>query len=498
MLIPVVLAGGAGTRLWPLSRAALPKQFIAFSDRERTLFQETLLRVDGIAGAPVVVCNERHRFLAAEQLRQVDIAGARILLEPAPRNTAPATALAALEATQSDPDAALLVLPSDHLIGFPERLLAAIGEAEKLAKNDYLVTFGIVPDAPATGYGYIASGENLAGTSAGKLDHFVEKPDAAKAQSFLDSGDYYWNSGMFLFSARNYLIELERHAPDILAVCRRAHEKIQRGEDFNRYPDDAFAACRGLSIDYAVMEHTGSGAVIPLDAGWSDLGAWDAIWSNTRQDALGNSVSGDVISRDLGGCHIQAGERLIAALGLRDLLIIDTADALLVADRARAQEVGEIVREMQREARTEAEHHRLVQRPWGSYESLAVGSGFQVKHLIVNPGAALSLQKHKHRAEHWTVVRGRGVVTCGDREFVLGVNESTMIPLGSKHRLRNDGEEPVEIIEVQLGDYLGEDDIIRYEDRYGRGPVGEADEAELRGPRGSTRMSRLEVSETSK
>ena len=468
MLIPVVLAGGAGTRLWPLSRAETPKQFVSFPGREHTLFQETVLRLGGLGAAPIVVCNERHRFLAAEQLRRADIAGARILLEPAPRNTAPAAALAALEAMETDPDALLLVLPSDHAIGRPERLLAAVAEAETFAREGYLMTFGIVPDAPATGYGYMAAGETLARSSARKLDRFVEKPDPATAEAYLASGDYLWNSGMFLFGAAAYLAELKRHAPEIYDVCRQAHDGIDRGSDFNPYPDDAFADCRDLSIDHAVMEHTDRGAVVPLDADWSDLGAWDAVWNSAERDDLGNSVSGDVIGRDLRGSHIHAGSRLVAALGLRDLLVIDTADALLVADRARAQEVGEIVRELRRRARSEAERHRLVNRPWGSYESLAAGPGFQVKHLIVNPGAALSLQSHARRAEHWTVVRGRGVVTCDGREFELGVNESTIIPLGSKHRLRNNGAEPVEIIEVQLGDYLGEDDIIRYEDRYGR------------------------------
>ena len=446
----------------------MPKQFVSFPGREHTLFQETLLRLGGGAGAPVVVCNEQHRFLAAEQLRRAGIEGARILIEPAPRSTAPAAALAALEASEIDPDALLLVLPSDHAIGRPERLLAAVGEAERFAKEGYLMTFGIVPDAPATGYGYMAAGETLAQSSARKLDRFVEKPDAATAEAYLASGGYLWNSGMFLFGAAAFLAELERHAPEIYQVCRKAHDGIGHGSDFSRYPDDAFADCPNLSIDHAVMEHTGSGAVVPLDAGWSDLGAWDAVWENAERDEHGNSVSGDVIGRDLSGSHIQAGSRLVAALGLRNLLVIDTADALLVADRARAQEVGEIVRELRQRARSEAEHHRLVKRPWGSFESLATGPGFQVKHLIVNPGAALSLQSHAQRAEHWTVVRGRGVVTCDEREFALGVNESTVIPLGSKHRLRNDGDEPVEVIEVQLGDYLGEDDIVRYEDRYDR------------------------------
>ena len=477
MLIPVVLAGGAGTRLWPLSRAALPKQFASFPGLEHTLFQQTLLRLGDRGAAPIIVCRERHRFLAAEQLRRAGIADARILLEPASRNTAPAVALAALEALETDADVLLLVLPSDHAIEQPGRLSAAIGDAEPFAEKGYLMTFGIVPEAAATGFGYMAAGAALEGrarepssarSTARKLDRFVEKPDAVAAEAYAASGDYLWNSGIFLFKAATFLDELERHAPDIFTACSRARDGIDRGGDFSRYPGATFVDCPSLSIDHAVMEHTERGAVMPLAAGWSDLGAWDAVWDKAERDDKGNSIIGDVIARDLGGSHIQAGSRLVAALGLRDLLVIDTADALLVADRARAQEVGEIARELRRRARSEAEHHLLVERPWGSYKSLAAGTGFQVKHLIVKPGAALSLQSHARRAEHWTVVRGRGVVTCDAREFALGVNESTMIPLGSKHRIRNEGDEPVEIIEVQLGDYLGEDDIVRYEDRYGR------------------------------
>ncbi len=468
MLIPVVLAGGAGTRLWPLSRAALPKPFAAFPGREHTLFQQTLLRLGERAAQPMVVCTEQHRFLAAEQLRQVGIADAHILLEPAARNTAPAAALAALQAKDSGDDAVLLVLPSDHAVEQPERMQAAIGAAEPLAREGFLVTFGIVPVSPATGYGYMATGAKLERSSARKLVRFVEKPDAAGARAMLAAGDCFWNSGMFLFHAGTFLAELQRHAPDIFSACQAAHGALYRGADFIRYRQGAFDDCRSLSIDHAVMEHTARGAVVPLDAGWSDLGAWDAVWQQSEQDARGNAIDGNVVGHDLSGSFIHAGSRLVAALGLRDLLVIDSADALLVADRARAQEVGGIVAELRRRARAEAEQHRLVRRPWGSYESLAVGDGFQVKHLIVNPGAALSLQSHARRAEHWTVVRGCGMVTRDDREFALGVNESTFIPLGSRHRLRNDGEEPVEIIEVQLGDYLGEDDIVRYEDRYNR------------------------------
>ena len=468
MLIPTVLAGGAGTRLWPLSRAAAPKQFVAFPGREHTLFEETLLRLGARTGKPIVVCNERHRFLVAEQLRQAGVAGARILLEPAPRNTAPAVALAAMESIESDPDALLLVLPSDHLIGRPASLLAAVEAAEAAASEGYLVAFGIVPDAPATGFGYVAAGESLPASAARKIERFVEKPDAATAERYLASGQYLWNSGMFLFRAADYLAELESFAPDIHAACRKTHDSIARGADFCRFDDGAFAGCRAESIDYAVMEHTRRGAVIPLDAAWSDLGAWDAVLKHSPQDEQGNSISGDVICRETEGSLVRGESRLVAALGIKDLIIIDTADALLVAHRGKAQQVGEIVAGLRQESRAEAEHHRRVKRPWGSYESLATGPGFQVKHIVVNPGAALSLQEHQRRAEHWTVVRGSGVVTCDAREFTLGVNESTIIPLGSKHRLRNEGAEPVEFIEVQLGDYLGEDDIIRYEDRYGR------------------------------
>ncbi len=469
MLIPVVLAGGSGTRLWPLSRASLPKPFVPLPARTRTLFQETLLRLGGRGGAPMVVCNERHRFLVAEQLRQTEIEDARILLEPAQRNTAPAAALAALTAADSNPDAVLLILPSDHLIREPEKLLAALDAAEQPAREGYLVTFGVTPTAPSTGYGYIAAAGSPPGTAVRKLERFVEKPDSATAESLLAAGNHFWNSGMFAFRAEAYLAELERHAPDILAACRETFAAAAPGADFLRFSGAAFAACRSLSIDHAVMEHTDRGAVIPLNAGWSDLGAWDAVWSNARRDERGNAISGDVIDRGLRGSLVHAGSsRLVAAIGLRDLILIDTADALLVAERGRAQEVGQLAAELQREARVETEHHRVVKRPWGSYQSLAVGPGFQVKHIVVDPGAALSLQEHGKRDEHWTVVGGRAVVVRDGEEFELGPGGSTCIPIGCRHRLRNDGGEPAEIIEVQIGEYLGEDDIVRYDDIYGR------------------------------
>jgi len=475
MLIPVVLAGGSGTRLWPLSRAALPKPFVTLPGRERSLFQETLLRLGGIAGAPLVVCNEQHRFLAAEQLRQTGIANARIanariLLEPASRNTAAAAALASLAALQTDAKATLLVLASDHLIDQPERLLEAVREAEGFARNGHLATFGVVPDSPATGFGYIAVGKRPGETRACVIDRFVEKPDLATAEGYLAAGGHLWNSGMSLFRADVFLRELKRYDANIYSACELTSEKASHDADFIRFPSNPFSACPNRSIEHAVMEHTEKGIVVPLvGSGWSDLGTWEAVWRHAPQDEQGNAISGDVVARDVHGCHIDAGSRLIAALGLRDLVIVDTEDALLVAECGESWRVGEIVRELVDAARPEVQDHRLVKRPWGSYQSLFQRPGFQVKHLVVNPGEALSLQKHAHRDEHWTVVRGCGIVTCGEREFALGVNESTVIPRQSKHRLRNDSaDEPVEIIEVQLGGYLGEDDIIRYDDRYGR------------------------------
>lgn len=470
MLIPVVLAGGVGSRLWPISRSMLPKQFIDFPNLQGTLFQNTLSRLDGLndISDPLVVCNSDHRFLVAEQLRALQKKHSTILLEPIGRNTAPAVALAALSAQQDHANPVLLVLPADHLIQDQAALHAAIEQGMRVAQEGYLVTFGIVPGAPETGYGYIEKGEALGETSAFAVNRFVEKPDLSTAESYLADDRYLWNSGMFMFTAASYLQELKRHAADIFEKCHEAYAQLERGEDFHLIPEALFADCRSDSIDYAVMEKTKSAVVIPLDAGWSDLGAWDAVWDVQEKDGSGNVLNGDVIIDEVVNSYIQSQSRLVAVAGIENVIVVETADAVLVADKSKAQSVKQLVEQLQSRNRDESETHRLVYRPWGSYESLEIRQGYQLKHIVVNPGASLSLQKHRHRAEHWTVLKGVVLVTCDDREFELGVNESTFIPLGSKHRLTNNSLEPVEIIEIQIGDYLGEDDIVRYEDKYDR------------------------------
>ncbi|MCI5107461.1 MAG: mannose-1-phosphate guanylyltransferase/mannose-6-phosphate isomerase [Pseudomonadales bacterium] len=470
MLYPVILAGGVGSRLWPLSRAAQPKQFTCFPGQQYSLFQATLQRLEGLPDLadPIVVCNAEHRFLVAEQLRQLGLSSAHIMLEPVGRNTAPAVAMAAHWAQQQDAAAQLLVLPADHAIRDTTVFQSAVKSAAELAAGGKLLTFGIVPGSPETGYGYIKRGESLADENAFEVARFVEKPDLETAKSYLASGDYLWNSGMFLFRASDFLDELGSHAEDIASACHQAFAGLVSDEDFLRLPEAEFAACRSDSIDYAVMEKTGRAAVLPLDAGWSDLGAWDALWEAAEADAQGNVFSGDVLASEVENSYIQAGSRLVAAVGLKDSIVVETADAVLVADRHQAQAVKKIVEQLQQQSRPETEFHTLVQRPWGSFENLGSGKGYQVKHIIVHPGAALSLQMHHHRAEHWTVIRGTARVQVGDQEYDLHGNESIFIPLGSKHRLANNTDEPVEIVEVQIGDYLGEDDIVRFEDRYGR------------------------------
>lgn len=470
MLYPLILAGGVGTRLWPLSRATLPKQFIDLFPEQGSLFQATLDRLQGLTecAAPTVVCNEGHRYLVAEQLRLAGKDDARIMLEPCGRNTAPAIAMAALAIKEADADASLLVLPADHLIANHGAFLDAVNAASRLAADNLLVTFGIVPDVPETGYGYIKRGDEVADAAGYRVGRFVEKPDLATAQSYLDAGDYYWNSGMFLFRADHYLAELEKYAPDIYASCCLAHAQLKTGDDFVSIPAEEFSACRSESIDYAVMEKTDSAALIPLDAGWSDLGSWEALWQAQSGDEQGNVISGDVMTYAVNDSYIVAKTRLVTALGLKDVIIVESGDAVLVADKAHSQDVKKLVDELVAQQRKEIEHPVLVQRPWGSFESLGVGDGYQVKHIVVHPGQAISLQRHQHRSEHWTVIRGRALIHCDGKEFYLEVNQSTYIPQGSKHRLSNDGSEPVEIVEVQVGGYLGEDDIERFEDRYGR------------------------------
>lgn len=469
MLIPVILSGGSGTRLWPLSRKNLPKQFLTLSGTS-TLFQQTVARARALpdAGAPVVVCSEDHRFLVAEQLRELKLEGASILLEPTPRNTAPAIALAAWQSLESDADGVLLVLPADHLIGDTSNFAEAVGKAVPLAENGWLVTFGIRPEAPETGFGYIKRAESV-GDGGFRVERFVEKPNATKAEQYVRAGDYDWNSGMFLFQASRYLEELQQHAPDIYAASKAAFDKAKSDLDFVRIDRDAFAGCPDNSIDYAVMEKTTRAAVVPVSCAWSDIGSWDALWAASKRDRDGNRLEGDVIAIDSRNCFVRGTDRrLVAVLGLEDVVIVDTPDAVLVAPRARVQDVKRLVDKIKSAGRQEHLFHRKVYRPWGSYDSIDIGERFQVKRITVKPGAALSLQKHHHRAEHWVIVSGTAEVTRNDEVFLVAENESTFLPLGAVHRLRNPGKVSLELIEVQSGSYLGEDDIVRLEDVYGR------------------------------
>ena len=471
-IVPVILSGGAGTRLWPLSRELYPKQLLALVE-ERTMLQETVLRLGGLSdiSAPVVVCNEAHRFLAAEQLRNVEQPAAAIILEPVGRNTAPAVAIAALQAVADGDDPLLLVLPADHVIRDADTLCQTISEGVSAAAEGRLLTFGIVPSSPETGYGYIKRGSACAGASTADVyavDAFVEKPDEATAENYLESGDYLWNSGMFLFKASAFLSELEKYNPEMLTACQQAWEKRASDLDFVRLDAEAFAACPSDSIDYAVMEHTGQAAVLPLDAGWSDVGSWAALWEVAEGDAEGNVCRGDVIAVDTVNSYIHAGSRLVAGVGLQDVVVVETADAVLVANKNKVQDVKAVVEQLKAKQRDERLLHRRVNRPWGAYEELDCGEGFLVKRITVNPGASLSLQRHQHRAEHWVVVRGSALVVCGNVTQDLEPNQSVYIPIGEKHRLENPGQDILEIIEVQTGSLLSEDDIERFEDRYGR------------------------------
>lgn len=417
--------------------------------------------------SPIVLCNTEQRFLVAEQLRTLGYDDAVILLEPVGRSTAPAVALAAQWIQHRDPEGELLVLSSDHSIHDVDAFQSAILAGLKQSRQARLVTFGIVPGSPETAYGYIKTGAGLE-SSALEVDQFVEKPDLDTAKQYLAEGSYLWNSGMFLFRADAYLDQLDSLAKDISDHCKAAYEALQTGPDFQFIPEDVFSLCRSDSIDYAVMEKTDAAAVIPLDAGWSDLGAWDSMWMSEEQDKDGNVVSGDVVTHDVRNSYVQSSSRLIAAVGLENAVIVESPDAVLVTDMAHSQDVKRIVEQLQTMKRQEADTHTLVHRPWGSFQSLASGSGYQVKHIVVKPGAALSLQMHHKRAEHWTVIKGKAIVTCGEQEQELQVNESVFIPLGAKHRLVNEQSEMLEVIEVQVGEYLGEDDIVRFEDRYGR------------------------------
>jgi mannose-1-phosphate guanylyltransferase/mannose-6-phosphate isomerase len=470
MLTPVILSGGAGTRLWPLSRELYPKQLLALIG-ERTMLQQTALRLEGLsATAPVVVCNEAHRFLVAEQLRQINIEPRATVLEPFGRNTAPAIALAAHAALRADPDAdpVLLVLPADHVIRDVPVFQKAVRVALPAAEQGKLVTFGIVPNVPETGYGYIQRAKDGTSDGAHPIARFVEKPSAEKAAQFVQSGDYYWNSGMFLFRARRYLKELETFAPEIAKVCASAAAAAKSDLDFTRVDPKVFETCPSDSIDYAVMEKTRDAVVVPLDAGWSDVGSWAALHGACEADGRGNVSRGDVIAEDSTGCYLYSESRLVAVVGLEDHVVIETKDAVLVAPKERVQDVKKLVYRLKEQGRYEHSLHREVFRPWGSYDSIENGPRFQVKRLKVKPGATLSLQMHHHRAEHWIVVSGTARITRGEETFLLEENQSTYIPIGVTHRIENPGKIPVHIIEVQSGSYLGEDDIVRFEDRYGR------------------------------
>ncbi len=466
-IFPVILSGGAGTRLWPLSREGYPKQLLALTSKQ-TMLQETALRLAGIAGAkpPIVVCNESHRFTVAEQLRALGVGASAILLEPMGRNTAPAVALAALKAVEIDPQAVLVVAPADHVMRDVRGFQAAADTAAALAGDGKLVTFGIVAHAPETGYGYIRRG---AGTGpAYPVAQFTEKPPLDVAQTFVASGDYYWNSGMFVFTAGKLLSELQAFAPDILEACKAALQSAKTDLDFVRIDVAQFAKCRSESIDYAVMEKTRDAVVLPLDVGWSDVGSWSSLFDALPADEDGNVLQGDVLVHDTHDCYVHSTSRLVAAVGMDDHIIVETKDAILVAPKERVQDVKELVGLLKKSGRSESTLHREVFRPWGSYDSIDNGERFQVKRLSVKPGGVLSLQMHHHRAEHWIVVQGTAKITCDEKTFLLSENESTYIPIGSTHRIENPGKVHLHIVEVQSGSYLGEDDIVRFEDNYGR------------------------------
>ncbi len=468
---PVILSGGAGTRLWPASRSMYPKQLLPLVG-EHTMLQETALRIRGMdaaAGQLIVVCNDAHRFLVAEQLLALGLE-ADIILEPEGRNTAPAVALAALhalqDATESDPGPLLLVMPADHVIKDVAAFLEALAIGGEAAAAGHLVTFGVVPTSAHDGYGYIEADAKPG--QAVPVNSFIEKPDAATATRLFESGRYFWNAGIFLFAARTYLEELEKWQPKIVAACRKSHENGQVDTDFFRPNAQDFMASPSDSVDYAVMEKTDRAVVVALDAGWSDVGSWEALHEISPQDDDGNAISGDVIAIDCKRNYISGKSRLVAAVGVQDLVIVEDKDSVLIVARDKSQKVKELVNELKRRDREEIQLHRQVFRPWGSYDSIDSGEGFQVKRLIVKPGAVLSLQKHAHRAEHWVVVRGTARITRDDEVFDLSENQSTHIPVGAVHRIENPGDEPVHIIEIQCGDYLGEDDIVRLEDNYGR------------------------------
>ncbi len=475
MIVPVVMSGGVGSRLWPLSREHFPKQLMPLTGGEYSLFQETLIRISGISeiGPSIIVCNENHRFMIAAQMQAVNMNPETIILEPVGRNTCPAIAVATLDAAKNGADPVLLVMPADHLITDSDLFASAVEIGNTIAEAGKIITFGIVPNRPETGYGYIKKGESFrtgqsADGSAFLVSEFSEKPDLERARSYLESGNYLWNSGMFMFKPSVFLRELEQFAPSILDSCRKAYEKARRDLDFIRLDEECFTSCPANSVDYAVLEKTSLAVVIPLEIGWSDVGSWLSLHDVCSKDECRNFISGDVIAEDVCNCYIHSENRLVAALGVENQIIIETKDAVLVSSIERSQDVKLIVNRLKEENREEALTHLRAYRPWGSFENIDAGQRFKVKRITVNAGSALSLQMHYHRAEHWIVVKGTARIIKGDEDFLLNEDESTYIPPGTNHRLENPGKIPLELIEVQTGSYLGEDDICRFDDQYGR------------------------------
>lgn len=470
MLLPVIMAGGTGSRLWPMSRELYPKQFLRLYG-QRSMLQETVLRLDDVdAREPVVICNQEHRFLVAEQLRQINKLSHNIILEPVGRNTAPAIALATLSAIENGDDPILLVLAADHIINNKLAFHQAIKSAFKFALQGRLVTFGIVPTGPETGYGYIHRGqeETLDEQIAYQVSRFVEKPNKETAESYIASGEYYWNSGMFMFRAKKYLEELEKFRPDILDACKAAIQGCEESDEFIKVDRDLFIACPDESVDYAVMEKTTDAVVVGLDADWSDVGSWSALWEVSPKDDKGNVLTGDTFLHNANNCYINTDEKLIAAIGVDDLVIINTKDAVLVVNKDQVQDVKKVVEYLKANHRSEYKRHREIYRPWGRYDVVVQTERFNVNRITVKPGAAFSMQMHHHRTEHWVILSGTGEVTIKDQKFLLTENQSTFIPIGAQHRLENPGKIPLELLEIQSGSYLGDDDIIRIKDQYGR------------------------------
>ena len=466
MIVPVILSGGSGTRLWPLSRSLYPKQFISLVNKT-TLFQDTIMRLPDKTADPLIICNEDHRFIAAEQLRQINSKNNGIILEPTGKNTAPAIAIAALSLVQENLDPILLVVSADHLIDDDDKFHESIEISRKIAEKGKLVSFGVKPDKPEIGYGYIEF-DNSSQNEYYNIISFTEKPNFEVAKNYLKSGNFYWNSGIFMFKASTFLSELKKYEPEIYNICKKSYRKEPKDIDFIRLNNNEFYKCPSISVDYALMEKTNIGLVVPLECGWSDIGSWEALWNSKNKDKNNNVSQGDVVLNNVKSSFIHSSSRLVTVNDLSDLVIIDTQDALLVSSKEKSQDIKYIVEKLKKKNRSEPDIHRKIYRPWGYFDTIEFGNGFQVKLIVVNPGCKLSLQKHEQRSEHWVVVKGVALVTCGKKTFKLKENQSTYIPRGEVHRLINCENEKLEIIEVQTGSYLGEDDIIRLEDDYQR------------------------------